>query len=369
MMQDGEKILLAHGGGGELTAKLVSDVIIAGLGDVATGSLDDAAVIQLDGHGTPCPYSTDGQASGGAHLDVAGAANRAPTGRERVAFTTDSFVVKPLFFPGGDVGRLAVCGTVNDLSMRGARPLYISLAFIIEEGLEIGVLRRVVASIAAAAREAGVKVATGDTKVVERGSADGLFINTAGIGVVPDGVEISLSGARPGDEIVVSGPMGNHAIAVLAQREGLSFETTVESDAAPLNHLAAALVGGLGRDLHVLNDPTRGGLAASLNTIAAASGVAIEIDEESIPVDSAVAFAAEMLGLDVLTLANEGKLVAAVGKGAGRKAIGIIGKGAAQHRPALIGRVKEGKGVTLVTGGGGRRVLEMPYGEDAPRIC
>jgi len=369
-MQDSEKILLAHGGGGELTARLVSEVILAGLGDAALGSLDDAAVLQLAGSGT----------SPGTGMTRRGAQDKASRGQ--VAFTTDSFVVKPLFFPGGDIGRLAVCGTVNDLAMRGARPLYLSLAFIIEEGLEAGVLRRVVASIAAAAREAGVRIATGDTKVVERGSADGLFINTAGVGVVPDGVEVCLAGARAGDAVIVSGPIGNHAIAVLAQREGLRFETEVESDAAPLNHAVAALVGGLGSDVHVLNDPTRGGLAASLNTIADASGVAMEIDEQSVPVDSAVAFAAEMLGLDVLTLANEGKFVAVVAESTRESALALLRKGGPRraaplrksasggsHRPAVIGRVKKGKGVTLLTSGGGRRVLEMPYGEDSPRIC
>lgn len=333
-MKDGGKILIAHGGGGELTSRLVSDVILAGLADTAIGSLDDSVA-----------------------LDVGG----------RVAFTTDSFVVKPLFFPGGDVGRLAVCGTVNDLAMRGARPLALSLAFIIEEGFELEGLKRVVKSIAVAAREADVKIATGDTKVVERGSADGLFINTAGIGALPDGIEISLAGARAGDEIVVSGPLGNHAIAVLAEREGLNFETTVESDVAPLAGQAQSLVIEMGRDLHVMNDPTRSGLAMSLNSIAAASGVAIEIDETSVPVDANVAFAAEMLGLDVLSLANEGKLVAVVAAGTSELAMSVlIGEGA---RPRMIGRVSEGMGVAVTTAGGGRRILEVPYGEEAPRIC
>lgn len=336
-MLDGDRVLLAHGGGGELTGRLVSEVIFAGLGDTAIGSLDDSAVLD-------------------------------PTGADvRIAFTTDSFVVKPLFFPGGDVGRLAVCGTVNDLAMRGAQPLALSLAFIIEEGLEIDVLRRVVASIAEAAREAGVKIATGDTKVVERGSADGLFINTSGIGLVRKGVDVSLSNAKPGDEVLVSGPIGNHAIAVLAQREGLAFETVVRSDAAPLNHQAQALVKALGSRLHVLNDPTRSGLAMSLNTVAAASGVAVEIDEAAVPVDSAVAFAAEMLGLDVLTLANEGKLVAFVERGTSKETLRVLS--AAGAKGAVIGRVREGRGVTLVTAGGGRRILEAPYGEEAPRIC
>ncbi len=333
-MKDDEKILLAHGGGGEMTTQLVRDVILVGLGDTATGSLDDSVVLQVQG---------------------------------RIAFTTDSFVVKPLFFPGGDVGRLAVCGTVNDLAMRGAKPIAISLGIIIEEGLLVSTFRKIVSSIAAAAREAEIKIATGDTKVVERGSADGIFINTSGIGEIADGVEISLGGARAGDVVIVSGAVGNHAIAVLAQREGLAFETTVESDAAPLNHMTSALVSEIGNGVHVLNDPTRGGLAMSLNTIAAASGVAIEIDERAVPVDSAVAFAAEMLGLDVLTLANEGKLVAIVKDGNEAKALAVLA--AAGARPAVIGRVKSGGGVTIRVSGGGTRILEIPYGEDAPRIC
>jgi len=351
-MKDTDRILLAHGGGGEMTARLVEEVILKGLGDACVGSLDDSVVLEL------------------AAAPGSGAKGRtAPTKAtaQRIAFTTDSFVVKPLFFPGGDVGRLAVCGTVNDLSMRGARPIALSLAFIIEEGLEVSVLRRVVESVAEAAHEAGVTIATGDTKVVERGSADGLFVNTAGVGIVPDGVEVSLGNARPGDEVIISGPIGNHAIAVLAQREGLAFETVVKSDAAPLNRQAGALVARLGANLHVMNDPTRSGLAMSLNTISCASNVAVEIDETAVPVDSAVAFAAEMLGLDVFTLANEGKLVAFVAEGTAKEAVSVLAAQGAH--PAVIGRAKEGRGVSLVTTGGGRRILEAPYGEEAPRIC
>ncbi|MHC4712321.1 MAG: hydrogenase expression/formation protein HypE [Planctomycetota bacterium] len=331
-----DRILLAHGGGGELSARLVREIILAGLGETAVGSLDDAAIVD-------------------------------PAGARRLAFTTDSYVVKPLFFPGGDLGRLAICGTVNDLAMRGARPLAISLSFIIEEGLKIEVLSRIVASTGAAAREACVRVATGDTKVVERGAADGLFVNTAGVGAVVDNAEVSLSGVRPGDEIVLSGPVGNHAIAVLAQREGLSFETEVESDVAPLWGQVEALIGELGGDLHALNDPTRGGLAASLNNLAASSAVAIEVDETTVPVDAPVAFAAEMLGFDVFSLANEGKFVAAVSPGTGDRAISVLSSGGS--RPAVIGVSNGGSGVSVRAAGGGKRILEMPYGEDAPRIC
>lgn len=329
-----ERILLAHGGGGQLTGELVRDVILSGLGEAATGSLDDAVEL---------------------------------IGGSRLAFTTDSYVVKPIFFPGGDLGRLAVCGTVNDLAMRGAEPVALSLAFIIEEGFLIADLKRLVASVREAALEAGVTIATGDTKVVERGSADGIFVNTAGVGRIPEGVELRLSGAREGDEIIVSGPVGNHAIAVLAHREGLSFETVVRSDVAPLVGQAKALVEKLGGNLHVLNDPTRGGLAGSLNTIAEASGVGIDIDEHSVPVEPAVAFAAEMLGLEVLNLANEGKLVAVVAVGTSGEALDVLySRGA---HPALIGRACKGAGVAVEGPGGGKRMLEMPYGEDAPRIC
>lgn len=331
-----DRILLAHGGGGELTGKLIREVILDGLGEAAGGSLDDSAVLECPG---------------------------------RLAFTTDSYVVKPLFFPGGDLGRLAVCGTINDLAMRGAEPLGISLSLIIEEGFLFEDLRRIVESVRQAAVEADVSILTGDTKVVERGSADGLFVNTAGVGAVREPVEISLSGARPGDEIIVSGPLGNHAIAVLAQREGLAFETQVRSDVAPLWEMVEALIAELGEDLHVLNDPTRGGLAASLNTISAASGVAIEIEEGAIPVNSAVAFAAEMLGLDVLSLANEGKFVAAVSAGTSARAISVLKDREKGAHPAVIGRAEKGAGVRCVTPGGGKRIMEMPYGEDAPRIC
>ncbi len=333
------RILLAHGGGGELSARLIRDVILAGLGEAATADLNDAATVELTGD---------------------------PACRQ-LAFTSDSYVVKPLFFPGGDLGRLAVCGTVNDLAMRGAKPLAIALSFIIEEGLEIDVLSRVVASVKAAADEAGVRVVTGDTKVVERGAADGLFVNTAGVGAVARGVSVSMSGVRAGDEIVLSGPVGNHAIAVLAQREGLAFDTEVASDVAPLWGQVEALIDKLGAGLHALNDPTRGGLAASLNTLAAASDVMIEVDETAVPVDAGVAFAAEMLGLEVLTLANEGKLVAAVSGGTGKRAVSVLADGGC--RAAVIGAAEKGSGVSLRTAGGGGRVLEMPYGEDAPRIC
>ena len=272
-----DKILLAHGSGG----KLMHDLIQSFLPDLANPILekmDDSAVFDVSG---------------------------------RLAFTTDSYTVNPIFFPGGDIGRLAVCGTVNDLSMSGARPLYLSLAFIIEEGLPVADLKKIIASIKKAAAEAGVKIVTGDTKVVNQGSADKLFINTAGVGIVPEGVNISAANARPGDKIIVSGNIGDHGIAVLSQREGLKFQVPVPSDCAPLNGLVADMLAA-SRNIHCLRDPTRGGLATTLNDFAGKSHVGIIIEEDKIPVDRAVLAACELLGLDPLYIANEGKLVAVV---------------------------------------------------------
>jgi hydrogenase expression/formation protein HypE len=288
----------------------------------------------------------------------------------RLAFTTDSYTVNPIFFPGGDIGRLAVCGTVNDLAMSGAKPLYLSLAFIIEEGLPVSDLKKIVRSIATAAGEAGVKIVTGDTKVVDRGSADKLFINTAGVGIVPEGVEISASHARPGDKVIISGNIGDHGIAVLSQREGLTFHTPVPSDCAPLNGLVAEML-AVSKDIHSLRDPTRGGLAVTLNDFAGQSKTGIRIDEDTIPIDKAVAAACELLGLDPLHIANEGKLAAVVeAKDAG----GILA--AMKHNKygrnaAIIGEVvKEHPGrVVMKTSLGASRIIDMPAGELLPRIC
>ena len=288
----------------------------------------------------------------------------------RLAISTDSFTVTPLFFPGGDIGKLAIHGTVNDVAMVGARPLHLSAGFILEEGLPLDVLGRVAGSMAEACKAAGVTIVTGDTKVVDRGHGDGVFINTTGIGVVPPGVDIRADRAQPGDLVLVSGDIGVHGIAILSVREGLQFETVVESDTAALNGLVAAML-EITPDVHCLRDPTRGGLAASLNEIAAASQVGIELDERAIPVPPAVRAACEMLGLDPMYIANEGKLTAIVPAEhaeailekmqqhpLGRQAA-IIGKVTAEHAGLVVAR----------TGIGGRRVVDMLVGEQLPRIC
>jgi hydrogenase expression/formation protein HypE len=287
-----------------------------------------------------------------------------------VAFTTDSYVVKPLFFNGGDIGRLAVCGTVNDLAMVGATPLYLSAGFIIEEGLELDVLREVVASMRASAQEAVVEIVAGDTKVVEKGGADQLFINTAGLGLVPQGVDISASNARPGDLVIVSGAIGDHGIAVLSEREGLAFKTELESDVAPLNHLVAAMLQA-SPHIHVLRDPTRGGLGTSLNEIALQSQVGIAIEEHRIPVHDGVHAACEMLGYDPLYVANEGKLVAVIGREDVDQILEAMRAHPYAQEAAIIGEITaEPKGkVLLRTGIGGTRIVDMLAGEILPRIC
>jgi hydrogenase expression/formation protein HypE len=288
----------------------------------------------------------------------------------RLAFTTDSYVVSPIFFPGGDIGKLAVYGTVNDLAMSGAKPLYLSLAFIIEEGLPQGELNQVVDSAQKAAQEAEVKIVTGDTKVVHRGSADKLFINTAGVGIIAEGVDISGSNARPGDKVILSGTIGDHGIAVLSQREGLSFSTQLESDCAPLGSLVAEMLAA-SPNIHCLRDPTRGGLATSLNELAKQSKVGIRIEEEKIPVREEVLAACEMLGFDPLYIANEGKLVAIVPAEDAGKVLKAMrgnhyGKGA-----AIIGEVRgEHPGrVVMKTCLGASRIVDMLVGDLLPRIC
>ncbi len=274
------RVLLGHGSGGQLSAALMREVIGPALAAAAPGGpLNDAAVVEVAG--------------------------------QRLAFTTDSFVVSPLEFPGGDIGELAVNGTVNDLAMMGAQPLALSLAYVIEEGLPIEELRKVTESVARAALRAGVRIVTGDTKVVGRGAADGLFVNTAGIGLVAPGVTVGADRAVAGDALVLSGPIGLHGVAIMSVREGLDFEVEIASDTQPLNGLVAAIVAAC-PDVRVLRDPTRGGLASALNEIASASGVGIDLREETIPIPGPVRAACEMLGLDPLHVANEGKLVAVV---------------------------------------------------------
>jgi hydrogenase expression/formation protein HypE len=288
----------------------------------------------------------------------------------RLAFTTDSYTVNPIFFPGGDIGRLAVFGTVNDLAMSGARPLYLSLAFIIEEGLPIADLKKIIRSIKNAAEEAGVKIITGDTKVVNQGNADKIFINTAGVGIVPEGVDISAANARPGDKIIVSGNIGDHGIAVLSQREGLKFHTPVPSDCAPLNGLVADMLAA-SANIHCLRDPTRGGLATTLNDFAVQSRAGIRIEESKIPVNKAVLAACELLGFDPLHIANEGKLAAAVAAEDAESILEAMKRNKYGGGAAIIGEVVEehpGQ-VVMKTSLGASRIIDMPVGELLPRIC
>lgn len=289
----------------------------------------------------------------------------------RLAISTDSHVVWPLFFPGGDIGRLAVCGTVNDLAMMGATPLYLTAGFILEEGLDVAVLARVVESMQAAAAEAGVQIVAGDTKVVQRGKADGLYINTAGVGVLAHDYDIGGASARPGDVVLLSGPIGDHGIAVLGARGDLGFDADVRSDAAPLNHLVVAMLAAGGAGIHVLRDPTRGGVAATLNEIAGQSGAAVVLDERAIPVRPPVAAACEMLGFDPLYIANEGKLLAIVAPEAAESVLSAMRAARYGEEAVVIGRVQASPAgrVLLRTSIGSTRVVDMPAGEILPRIC
>ena len=332
-----DKILLAHGSGGKLSHDLVKQNFVPLFDNALLNRLDDSAVFELKG---------------------------------RLAFTTDSYVVNPIFFPGGDIGKLAVCGTVNDLSMMGAVPKYLSIALIIEEGLAMSDLRKIMESIRKSAKEAGVKIVTGDTKVVNKGSADKLFINSAGVGIVPSGVDISGSNARVGDKVILSGSIGDHGIAVISQREGLQFSSSVKSDCAPLNRLVAEMLDS-GAEIHCMRDPTRGGLASTLNEFASSSNVGIRIEEDSIPVHEGVQAACELLGFDPLYVANEGKLVAVVAAKGAEKLVGVMRRNKYGKETAIIGEVvSEHSGrVILKTGMGASRIVDMLVGELLPRIC
>jgi hydrogenase expression/formation protein HypE len=340
-----EIVLLGHGSGGTLSHALVRDLFLAHFADSDLASLEDATEIAL--------ADEDGRVAG------------------RVVITTDSYVVKPRFFPGGDIGKLAICGTVNDLAMRGARPLYLTAGFILEEGLSLEELERVVRSMAQTAREAGVRIVAGDTKVVERGSADGLFINTAGVGVVPPGVSIGAGRAQVGDAILVSGAVGDHGLTVMTQREGLRFDSSLQSDCAPLGGLVDAMLTISPQSIHVLRDPTRGGLATTLCEIAEQSRVGIEVEESRIPVHDAVRAASEILGLDPLYVANEGKLVAFVAPQAAEDILAAMRAHPLGREAARIGwALEQHRGrVALRTPFGARRVLNMLAGEQLPRIC
>lgn len=334
-----ERIVMGHGSGGKMSHDLVARLFMPYFDNPVLRQGDDAGAIRLD--------------SG-----------------QRLSISTDSHVVKPLFFPGGDIGRLAICGTVNDVAMLGAEPAYLTAGFILEEGLEMDVLERVAASMQAAAHEAGVQIVAGDTKVVERGKADGLYITTTGVGVIPAGREIGGAQARPGDVVILSGPIGDHGMAVLAARGDLGFEVDVQSDVAPLNKLIAAML-GTGAGMHVLRDPTRGGLATTLNEIAMQSGVSILLEEDTIPVRPQVAAVCEVLGFDPLYVANEGKLVAVLPAQDAGQVLEVMrrtryGEGAVQIGQVLAdspGRV------LMKTRLGSTRVVDRLAGEMLPRIC
>jgi hydrogenase expression/formation protein HypE len=331
-------IVMGHGGGGKLSAELVEHLFVPAFHNPTLATLGDSAV-----------------------LSVAGA---------RLAFSTDSFVVRPLFFPGGNIGDLAINGTVNDIAMSGAQPLYLSAGFIVEEGLPLERLGAIVQSMGDAARRAGVAIVTGDTKVVDKGHGDGVFINTSGFGLIPEGVHIAPTQARPGDVVILSGEIGLHGVAIMSVREGLEFDVVIESDSAPLNGLVAPML-EVTKEIHVLRDPTRGGVASSLNEIAKASKVGIAYDERKLPIPEVVRSACDILGMDPIYVANEGKLIAIVPAAVaeallaqmrqhplGRQAT-IIGQVTAQHPGVVVAR----------TGIGGTRVVDMQIGEQLPRIC
>ena len=333
-----ERIILAHGGGGELTRRLLEEHVFPKLANPLLDPLGDSAVLDR------------------------------PSGR--VCMTTDAYVVTPLEFPGGDIGRLAVCGTVNDLAVMGARPLALSLALVIEEGLPLSVFDRVIASLAAAAEEAGVPVATGDTKTIEHRTGDGLFITTAGIGVMRDDANLDAGRIAAGDVVLLSGRIAEHGLAVMSAREHVAFETTLRSDAAPLNGMIGRLLKS-GVDVKFLRDPTRSGVAGVLADLAEATELSLEVDESAVPVSAVAMHTAEMLGLDPLTVANEGKVVAVVAAADADKALAALKTDPLGEHAAVVGRFTDASPalVELLTRAGGRRMIQRPYGEQLPRIC
>jgi len=332
-------ITLGHGGGGRLSQRLVRDLLLAAYGNDELARMDDGALLDVD----------------------AG----------RLAFSTDSFVVHPHFFPGGDIGSLAVHGTVNDVAMCGADPQVISVGMILEEGFPMEDLWRIAISIRDAAQASGVRVVTGDTKVVDRGKGDGIFINTSGIGIVPEGVHLGADRIAAGDRVLVSGPLANHGIAIMALREGLRFETQIETDSAPLHTMAARLRDALGHDLRVLRDPTRGGVASALNELVDGQNAGILIDEAELPIDDHVRGACEVLGLDPLYVANEGKLLAIVAPDRADEALSFLRELPLGSRAALIGTVVDDHPGVVVQRSriGGSRVIDMLTGDQLPRIC
>jgi len=333
-----DTVLLGHGSGGKLSAALLQQIFLPAFHNPLLSRLEDQAVLDVE--------------------------------RGRLAFTTDSFVVKPLFFPGGDIGSLAVHGTVNDLAMGGAQPLALSAAFILEEGFSLADLRRVVDSMARAAENVGVPIVTGDTKVVERGCGDGVFINTTGLGVVAAGVDLSAANARPGDCVILSGSLGDHGITILTRRQGLELEGAIESDSAPLHTLVAAILAAAG-DVRVMRDPTRGGLASTLNEIAVQSHAGIAIRETALPIHEGVRGACEVLGLDPLYVANEGKLVAIVPAASAEAVLAAMRRHPLGAEAAIIGEVvgRHPGLVTMHTPFGTTRIVDMLPGDQLPRIC
>lgn len=335
LSQDTDQILLAHGSGGSMMRDLIEDIFKAEFSDV---QLEDAASLDMGG--------------------------------ERIAFSTDTFVVHPHFFPGGDIGHLAVCGTVNDVATSGATPRYLSVGFVLEEGYPLDNLKRIISSMAETAREAGVKIVTGDTKVVGKGQADGIYINTAGVGTLPADAALSAKNCKPGDKILLSGTLGDHGICIISQREGLEFETTLETDAAPLNHLIADVLEAAPHT-RVFRDPTRGGLASTLNEIAGDSKVAMIVNENDVPVNDQVRGASEMLGYDVFQVANEGKMVAIVPAEEADAALEAMKRSPYGKDAAIIGEVLEGPSgrVSVKNGFGATRIMDTLVGEQLPRIC
>ncbi len=338
-ISDYPQVLLAHGGGGRLTQMLIERMFVPAFDNPTLETLHDGAILDVEG--------------------------------SRLAFSTDSYVISPLFFPGGDIGSLAVHGTINDLAMCGARPLALSAGLILEEGLPMNDLWQVVQSMQAAARAAGVSIVTGDTKVVDRGKGDGVFINTAGLGLIPPGIHVAPRFARPGDVILINGAIAVHGIAIMSVREGLEFETTLASDSAPLNGLVESILAVGGNKVHVLRDPTRGGLASTLNEIAAQSRLGVRLEEARIPLWDQVRGACEILGLDPLYVANEGKCLVIVTPEMAEPVLEVMQAHPLGREAAMIGQVVEdhpGK-VFLRSRIGGMRVVDMLSGEQLPRIC
>ncbi len=343
-LRDYPNVVMGHGGGGKLSAELIEHLFLPAFEHGAPTILGDSAVLEI-----------------AALLTAQG---------DRLAFSTDSYVVRPLFFPGGTIGDLAINGTVNDLAMSGAQPLYLSVGFILEEGVALHTVGEIAQAMGKAAQRAGVRIVTGDTKVVDRGHGDGVYINTSGIGIIPAGVSIGPQRARPGDVIIVSGEIGLHGMAIMSVREGLEFETQIESDSAPLHGLVATMLESA-QAVHVLRDPTRGGVASTLNEIAQASQVGIAIEERLLPVPASVHSACEILGMDPIYVANEGKLIAIVAAEAADALLAKMQQHPLAAKATIIGQVVEAHPGMVVskTGIGGTRVVDMQIGEQLPRIC